>query len=64
MAMCKRAPKGLTGARIEFPIVSVGATENAMMAACLAKGQTQLANAAREPEILDLAECLVSMGKD
>ena len=57
-----RAPKGLAGARIEFPIVSVGATENAMMAACLAKGQTQLVNAAREPEIIDLAECLVSMG--
>ena len=57
-----RAPKGLTGARIEFPIVSVGATENAMMAACLAKGQTQLVNAAREPEIIDLAECLNSMG--
>lgn len=57
-----RASKGLTGAKIEFPIVSVGATENAMMAACLAKGQTQLVNAAREPEILDLAECLVSMG--
>jgi len=57
-----RAPKGLVGARIEFPIVSVGATENAMMAACVAKGQTQLLNAAREPEIIDLAECLVSMG--
>ena len=57
-----RAPKGLIGANIEFPFVSVGATENAMMAACLAKGQTQLVNAAREPEILDLAECLSSMG--
>ena len=57
-----RAPKGLSGAKIEFPLVSVGATENAMMAACLAKGQTQLVNAAKEPEITDLAACLVSMG--
>ena len=57
-----RAPKGLSGAKIEFPLVSVGATENALMAACLAKGQTQLVNAAKEPEIIDLAACLVSMG--
>ena len=57
-----RAPKGLSGAKIEFPLVSVGATENAMMAACIAKGQTQLVNAAKEPEIIDLATCLVSMG--
>ena len=57
-----RAPKGLTGAKILFPIVSVGATENAMMAACLARGQTQLVNAAREPEIIDLADCLNAMG--
>ena len=57
-----RAPKGLSGAKIEFPLVSVGATENAMMAACLAKGQTQLVNAAKEPEINDLAACLVNMG--
>ena len=54
-----RSPKGLSGAKIEFPLVSVGATENAMMAACLAKGQTQLVNAAKEPEIIDLAACLV-----
>ncbi len=52
----------LRGAAIVFPFVSVGATENLMMAAALADGQTVLANAAREPEIIDLAECLVAMG--
>jgi UDP-N-acetylglucosamine 1-carboxyvinyltransferase len=57
-----RAPSGLKGARIEFPFVSVGATENALMAATLARGQTVLANAACEPEIVDLGECLKSMG--
>jgi UDP-N-acetylglucosamine 1-carboxyvinyltransferase len=57
-----RAPKGLTGAEINFAKVSVGATENLLMAAALAKGETQLINAAREPEISDLANCLVSMG--
>ena len=57
-----RAPRGLTGATIEFPMVSVGATENLMMAATLAKGETTLVNAAREPEIIDLARCLTSMG--
>ena len=57
-----KAPKGLKGARFTFPKVSVGATENLMMAAALAKGTTVLDNAAREPEIADLAECLVSMG--
>jgi len=57
-----RAPHGLTGAHIVFPNVSVGATENAMMAAALAKGQTKLINAAREPEITDLGECLNKMG--
>ncbi len=56
------APKGLTGARVEFPKVSVGATENLMMAACLAKGETELVNAAREPEIVDLGNCLTAMG--
>ena len=56
------APNGLTGARIEFPFVSVGATENTLMAAALAKGETILANAAREPEIVDLGRCLVAMG--
>jgi UDP-N-acetylglucosamine 1-carboxyvinyltransferase len=57
-----KAPKGLTGAEIVFPIVSVGATENLLMAATLAKGETVLVNAAREPEIADLAQCLVAMG--
>ena len=57
-----RAPKGLVGARIVFPFVSVGATENAIMAAVLAKGTTQLVQAAREPEIIDLAICLNAMG--
>ena len=56
------APDGLTGARIVFPKVSVGATENLMMAAALAKGETVLVNAAREPEITDLATCLTAMG--
>ena len=57
-----RAPQGLVGAEINFAKVSVGATENLLMAATLAKGETQLINAAREPEITDLANCLVSMG--
>src|SRR6266851_7603786 len=57
-----RAPKGLHGAEIVFPSVSVGATENLMMAATLAEGETLLINAAREPEITDLAHCLVAMG--
>jgi len=56
------APNGLKGARIEFPFVSVGATENALMAAALASGQTVLVNAAREPEIVDLGRCLNAMG--
>ncbi|MEM7492401.1 MAG: UDP-N-acetylglucosamine 1-carboxyvinyltransferase [Pseudomonadota bacterium] len=53
---------GLHGAKIVFPFVSVGATEHAMLAATLAKGETVLENAAREPEIADLAECLNAMG--
>ena len=57
-----RAPKGLKGGRYTFPKVSVGATENLMMAAALAKGTTVLDNAAREPEITDLAQCLSAMG--
>lgn len=57
-----KAPKGLTGAEVTFPFVSVGATENLMMAASLAKGTTRLVNAAREPEIVDLADCLIAMG--
>ena len=56
------APGGLKGAVIEFPFVSVGATENLMMAASLARGTTVLKNAAREPEIEDLAACLTAMG--
>jgi UDP-N-acetylglucosamine 1-carboxyvinyltransferase len=52
----------LRGATIVFPFVSVGATEQLLMAASLADGQTVLANAAREPEITDLAVCLVAMG--
>jgi len=58
-----KAPGGrLKGAVVEFPFVSVGATENALMAATLAKGTTVLKNAAREPEIVDLARCLKKMG--
>jgi UDP-N-acetylglucosamine 1-carboxyvinyltransferase len=57
-----RAPRGLRGARVLFPQVSVGATENLLMAAVLAEGRTELVNAAREPEIEDLARCLVAMG--
>jgi UDP-N-acetylglucosamine 1-carboxyvinyltransferase len=59
-----RAPGGLTGARIVFPKVSVGATENLLMAATLAKGESELVNAAREPEIGDLALCLQKMGAE
>jgi UDP-N-acetylglucosamine 1-carboxyvinyltransferase len=59
-----RAPSGLKGAVFEFPLVSVGATENALMAATLAKGTTILRNAAREPEIVDLARCLRAMGAE
>lgn len=57
-----KAPNGLQGAEITFSKVSVGATENLLMAACLAKGTTRLMNSAREPEITDLAECLIKMG--
>lgn len=53
---------GLPGGRYAFPIVSVGATENALMAAVLARGKTTLHNAAREPEIVDLCQMLVAMG--
>ena len=56
------APGGLKGAVFEFPFVSVGGTENALMAAALAQGETVLVNAAREPEIDDLAACLIAMG--
>lgn len=57
-----RAPNGLTGGHVLFPNVTVGGTENILMAACLAKGETVIANAAREPEVSDLAHCLVAMG--
>ena len=57
-----QAPRGLKGAQIEFPFVSVGATEHTLLAAVLADGDTEIRNAAREPEIGDLAECLVAMG--
>jgi UDP-N-acetylglucosamine 1-carboxyvinyltransferase len=57
-----KAPGGLKGGVVDFPLVSVGATENALLAATLAKGTTVLNNAAREPEIVDLAQCLRKMG--
>ncbi len=57
-----RAPKGLIGARVVFPKVTVGATHVTLMAAALAKGETVIENAAREPEIVDLAACLTKMG--
>jgi len=56
------APRGLRGAVIILPFASVGATENLLMAATLADGRTELSNAAREPEIGDLAACLIAMG--
>ncbi|POR53362.1 UDP-N-acetylglucosamine 1-carboxyvinyltransferase [Bosea psychrotolerans] len=57
-----RAPKGLKGAEIVFPKVTVGGTHTALMAAVLADGTTVIENAAREPEVTDLAACLVKMG--
>ena len=57
-----QAPRGLIGAEVVFPFVSVGATEHAMLAAVLAQGQTVLKNAACEPELGDLADCLNAMG--
>ncbi len=57
-----QAKNGLRGAHIVFPQVSVGATENILLAATLAEGETILENAAREPEISDLAHCLIAMG--
>ncbi len=56
------APQGLRGAAIVMPFPSVGATENLAMAATLADGRTIIANAAREPEVIDLCDCLVAMG--
>jgi UDP-N-acetylglucosamine 1-carboxyvinyltransferase len=57
-----KAPKRLKGARVVFPKVSVGATHTVMMSAALAEGETVIENAAREPEVGDVAECLVKMG--
>ncbi|MDH3663978.1 MAG: UDP-N-acetylglucosamine 1-carboxyvinyltransferase [Alphaproteobacteria bacterium] len=57
-----RAPKGLRGASVPLAMPSVGATENLLMAAALAEGETVITNAAREPEIVDLATCLQAMG--
>ena len=56
------APKGLIGTNIKFPKISVGATENLIIAACLAKGKTILSNCAIEPEIKDLVNFLIEMG--
>ena len=56
------AVNGLRGAEVKFPIVSVGATENVILAATLADGKTTIFNAAREPEIVDLCQCLQKMG--
>ncbi|MCL2469624.1 MAG: UDP-N-acetylglucosamine 1-carboxyvinyltransferase [Alphaproteobacteria bacterium] len=60
--MQARAPQGLRGAEIIFPVVTVTGTENVLMAATMAKGETVIVNAAREPEVTDLATCLVAMG--
>ncbi len=57
-----KALKGLTGAKVSLSKVSVGATHNALMAAVLARGETLIENAAREPEVADLANCLKKMG--
>ncbi len=57
-----RAPRGLRGAEIAFPKVTVGGTHTALMAAALAQGTTTVLNAAREPEVVDLADCLNKMG--
>jgi UDP-N-acetylglucosamine 1-carboxyvinyltransferase len=57
-----RAPHGLRGGEIDFPKVTVGGTHTALMAAALARGTTVIENAAREPEIGDVADCLNKMG--
>jgi len=54
----------LSGGRVVFPMVTVGGTENALMAAALARGETVISNAAREPEVADLAKCLNAMGAE
>jgi len=58
------APDGLKGARVVLPGPSVGASETALMAACCANGETEILNAAREPEVVDLVACLSSMGAE
>jgi len=60
--VCADAPNGLKGGHINFDIISVGATENALMAAVLADGETIMNNASIEPEITDLVNCLLMMG--
>ena len=62
--VCARAPRGLHGAQVVFSYPSVGATENAVMAAAAAEGDTEIVNAAREPEVVALAELLLSMGAE
>lgn len=57
-----RAENGLKGGHVVFPMVTVGGTENILMAATLAEGETVIGNAAREPEVADLAKCLCAMG--
>jgi UDP-N-acetylglucosamine 1-carboxyvinyltransferase len=57
-----KAPRGLRGGEIDFPKVTVGGTHTALMAASLAHGHTLIRNAAREPEVVDLADCLIKMG--
>ena len=57
-----RAPSGLKGGKVTFPKISVGATHNVLMAAVLAKGESLIENAAREPEVGDVASCLIKMG--
>src|SRR5882757_5046810 len=56
------ADNGLQGGEIEFPKVTVGGTHVALMGACLASGTSVIENAAREPEIVDVADCLIKMG--
>ena len=57
-----KAPRGLKGAEIEFPKVTVGGTHTALMGAVMADGTSVIHNAAREPEVVDLAQCLTAMG--
>ena len=57
-----QAPRGLQGGQVDFPFISVGATEHTVLAAVLAHGETTITNAACEPELIDLADCLNAMG--